>query len=467
MDRWLSAALDYIPTWLDHQVTQWQQPGCLLAIVHRGKVVLEAAFGQADLGTGAVLTPRHRFRIASHSKSFTAAGILKLREKGKLKLDDAVGDHVEGLHPQLARATLAQVLSHNAGIVRDGTDNGFYIRRRPYPDGAHLLEDLAQPPIIEAGLRMKYSNFGYGLLGQVIANVAKESYAAWIKREIVDAAGLGNTLPDMPLPRGTPFARGHSALMPVGRRLVIPGDDSLDALASAGGFVSTVADTARFFNQLSPDAARSMLSVASRREMIRRHWRNPHSSVEAYYGLGISSGTTGGWEWFGHGGALFGYMSRTATIPAHGLTVSIMSNAGDGWPALWVEGAINILRTFATHGAASRRVRDWAGRWWSAWGSADLVPMGNKVMVGLPGLLNPFLDAAELAVTGRDGATVTLASGYASHGEPVRRVRARNGRIREIWIGADRLVSRADAVAELERRFRTRTGESRRATRRK
>lgn len=467
MDRWLSAALDYVPTWLDHQMTQWQLPGCLLAIVHRGKVVLETAFGQADLGTGAALTPRHRFRIASHSKSFTASGILKLREMGKLKLDDAVGDHVADLHPQLARATLAQILSHNAGIVRDGPDNGFYVGRRPYPDSAHLLEDLAQPPIIEPGLRMKYSNFGYGLLGQVIAKVTQEPYAAWIQREIVDAAGLGNTLPDMPLPRGTPFARGHTTLMPTGRRLVVPGDESLGALASAGGFVSTVADTARFFNQLSPDATRSVLSVASRREMIRRQWRIPHSSLEGYYGLGTSSGTAGGWEWFGHGGALLGYMSRTATIPAHGLTVSIMSNSGDGWPALWVDSAINILRTFATNGAASRRVRDWSGRWWSAWGPADLVPMGDKVMLGLPGLLNPFLDAAELKVTGRDDAQVAIANGYASHGEGVRRVRATNGRIREIWVGAGRMVSKPVAVAELERRFGGKGGKPRNAARRK
>lgn len=119
MDRWLNAALDYIPTWLDHQVTQRQQPGCLLAIVHRGKVVLETAFGQADLGTGAALTPRHRFR---------------------------------------------------------------------------------------------------------------------------------------PIPTVRTCWR----------------DDSLGALASAGGFVSTAADTARFFNQLSPDTAKSVLSVASRREIGRR-----------------------------------------------------------------------------------------------------------------------------------------------------------------------------------------------------
>ena len=45
------------------------------------------------------LSPRHRFRVASHSKSFTAAGILKLREQGRLGLDDPAGRYVKGLHP--------------------------------------------------------------------------------------------------------------------------------------------------------------------------------------------------------------------------------------------------------------------------------------------------------------------------------------------------------------------------------
>ena len=101
----------------------------MIAIAHRGKVVLERAFGSANLATGEALTPRHRFRVASHSKSFTAAGILKLREQGRLKLDDAAGQYVDGLHPAVARATIAQLLSHTAGLIRDGADAGQF--RRP------------------------------------------------------------------------------------------------------------------------------------------------------------------------------------------------------------------------------------------------------------------------------------------------------------------------------------------------
>src|SRR4051794_33287516 len=88
MAGWLKAALDYIPLWLEFQLRIGMQPGCAIAIVHREKIVLERAFGLADCARGELLTPRHRFRAASHSKSFTAAGVLKLCELGKLRLED-------------------------------------------------------------------------------------------------------------------------------------------------------------------------------------------------------------------------------------------------------------------------------------------------------------------------------------------------------------------------------------------
>src|SRR5882724_8581408 len=109
---WLAPALSYIPQWLAYQMRQSEQVGFTLAIAHRGTVVLDMALGHADLNSGQLLTPRHRFRVASHSKTFTAAAILKLREQGRLRLDDPVGYYVKGLHRDIATATIAQLLSH-------------------------------------------------------------------------------------------------------------------------------------------------------------------------------------------------------------------------------------------------------------------------------------------------------------------------------------------------------------------
>jgi CubicO group peptidase (beta-lactamase class C family) len=454
MDNWLKPALDYILQWLDYQMRESEQPGCVIAIAHQGKLVLERAFGHADLLSRAPLTPRHRFRVASHSKSFTAAGIMKLREEGKLGLDDRVGRHVEGLHPGVAEATIAQLLSHTAGIVRDGSDNDQWQDRRPFLNAAGLRAGLAAAPVIEGNTRFKYSNHGYGLAGLVIEAITGKPYRSWIKSAIIAPAGLDETEPDMPVADEAPVARGHSPKLPLGRRLVIPGDNPANALASATGFVSTARDLARWFAQLDPGAKESVLTVASRREMVRGQWRNPHSSIERYYGLGIQSGNTAEWDWYGHGGSFQGFATRTAVLPDPGIAVSVVCNAVDGLADRWLDGAIQILATFAKHGAPDNQVRDWTGRWWSLWAAMDLVPVGGKVIVAVPSLPAPFMDASEISVSGEDRGRLSLASGLARHGEDVLRVRGQDGEIEEVRLGGMRLLPEGDVAAELERRYR-------------
>src|SRR4051812_34730303 len=453
MDRWLAHALDYVPRWIEFQMQSSQQPGCIIAIAHRDRIVLERAFGHADLSSGEELTPRHRFRVASHSKSFTAAGILKLREQGRLKLDDCAAQFVGSLHAEVGRATVAQLLSHSAGLVRDGEDAGQFLDRRPYSDARELTADLNKPPIIAPNSRFKYSNHGYGLLGMIIEAITGEPYRAWIKREIIDASGLAETTPDVPLRRGTPFARGHSGRILLGRRVVIPGDNPTHALASAAGFVATAADIARYFAQLSPTARKSILSAASRREMTRRHWRNPHTSPEQYYGLGTISGSSGGWDWFGHSGGFQGYISRTCVYPEQELTISVLTNAIDGWAHPWLDGILSILQTFARNGAPTRKVRDWRGRWWSLWNAVDLVPMGDKVLMANPGLINPLADAGELEITGPNTGRIALGPGFGSHGEPVGCVRTKSGKITELKIAGTKFMGAEKVGREMEARY--------------
>jgi CubicO group peptidase (beta-lactamase class C family) len=453
VEPWLRSALDYVGDWLEFQVEGSQQPGCIIAVVHRGKVVAEHAFGEANLDTGEPLTARHRFRIASHSKAFTAAGLMKLRERRQLKLDDKIGQYVKGLHPQVADATIAQVLSHSAGLTRDGADSGQFIDSRPYLNAKELLEELRLPAAIEPNTRFKYSNHGFGLLGLVIEAITGEPYPVWIKREIVEPAGLGETEPDMPVAKGVPFARGHSRKHPLGRRVVIPGDNSAHAMTAAAGFVSTAADTARFFAQLAPNTTRSVLSAASRREMTRKQWRIPQTIEEAYYGFGLVSGQTADWDWFGHGGGFQGYISRTCVIPACDISITVLTNSIDGWAAFWANGVMHILRAFKTRGAPKGRARDWTGRWWTLWGAVDLVPMGNHVLAANPHLINPFLDVAEIEVTGRDTGRIASATGYASHGEGVRRSRNKAGTVTDIWLAGANVKREKAVVAEMERRY--------------
>ncbi|HEV7731497.1 MAG TPA: serine hydrolase domain-containing protein [Candidatus Binatia bacterium] len=453
MEKWLGAALDYIPRWLEFQMRVTAQPGCAVAVAHNGRVALDEAFGHADLTRDVVLTPRHRFRVASHSKSFTAAGVMLLRERGRLRLDDAVGQYVADLHPDVARVTLAQLLSHSAGLVRDGADAGQWTDQHPFRTAAELREDMAAGTAIEPNSRFKYSNHGFGLLGMVIEAITGEPYATWVRQEIVDAVGLADTLPDVPLPRGTPFARGHSATLPLGRRVVIPGDNSTQALAAATGFVSTASDLTRFFAQLSPSAKKSVLSVASRREMTRAQWRDPHASLERWYGLGTMSGSLGDWGWFGHSGGFQGYITRTAVLPSQALAIAVLTNATDGPSHFWLDGAVRVLRAFARNGAPTRRTAAWTGRWWSLWGAVDLLPMRDTVMVATPAMMNPLLDASEVTPAGRDRGRITLATGFGNHGEPAHLVRNARGRVSEVWLGGGRLRPEAAVARELERRY--------------
>jgi CubicO group peptidase (beta-lactamase class C family) len=188
MDEWLLRGCDYVGSWLEFQMRLSRLPGCIAVVMHGDQIALERAYGSADLAAGEALTPRHRFRVASHSKSFTAAGIMKLREAGKLRLDDPIGEYVKDLHPQIAAASFSQILSHSAGIVRDGDDAGFFEDRHPFPTVDQLMADLQDPPVIEPNTRHKYSNHGFALLGLAIETITGEPYRTWIKREIIEAA---------------------------------------------------------------------------------------------------------------------------------------------------------------------------------------------------------------------------------------------------------------------------------------
>jgi len=453
MDSWLKAALDYIPKWLEYQMRLTEQPGCVIAVAHKGRVLLDEAFGLSDIATGEVLTPRHRFRGASHSKSFTAAAVFKLRENGLVRLDDPAGRYVDGLHPAVAELTLTQLLSHSAGLIRDGADAGQWQDRRPFLGEKELRAALTEPPIIEPSTRLKYSNHGFGLVGLVIEAVTGEHYGDWVKREIVDAAKLGETDPDAPPAHGAALASGHSRKLPLGRRRIVPGDNRTHALAPATGFVSTARDLARFFASLDPATRHSILSPASRRDMIRRQWHDIQSNPENAYGLGIMRGKVGDWEWFGHAGGFQSCLSRTIVLPGRDLSVSILTNAVDGPAYVWSDAVMHILQTFAARGAPTAKTRDWAGRWWSLWRTLDFVAMRDHVLVADPGQTVPFLDASEITVTKRNLGTIRHAIGLANFGEESRLVRDANGRVREVWFGGTKYLSENRFAAELRRKY--------------
>ena len=172
--------------------------------------------------------------------------------------------------------------------------------------------------------------------------------------------------------------------------------------------------------------------------MVRRQWRDPHSSLERYYGLGTISGTIAGIDFAGHSGGFQGFITRSGALLGRDLSLSVLTNAADGWSGFWFEGIVNIIAAFAKNGAPKARAKSWAGRWWSLWGTFDLVPMGEKVLIKL---------------TGRDTGTIALAGGYGSHGENVRRVRSASGKVTELWMSGTKLLGEAKVAAEMQKRY--------------
>ncbi len=264
----------------------------------------------------------------------------------------------------------------------------------------------------------------------------------------------------MPKPRRTRpcrrralLAHGHGGKTLLGRRPVIPGDQSTHALAAATGFVSTAADLARFFAQLSPNAPSSFLSVASRREMTRPQWKDAFSPIPRSYGLGTISDDLDGWSAFGHSGGFPGYITRTAVIPDKDLAISCLTNAVDGPSHAWLEGAVAILKRFHTDGPPAEALSDWNGLWWGLWGATHLLPVGDRVLLANPSLANPLQKVPELTLTGPDEARIGEAGAFASYGESARLIRSADGAVAEVRIAGGRLLPEAVFAAEVEARY--------------
>jgi hypothetical protein len=287
----------------------------------------------------------------------------------------------------------------------------------------------------------------------LIAAVTAEDYVSWIARELIPLAGLKETCPDYENAVGAPFANGHSAKQPLGR-VVIPGTNHTRSLASATGFVSTPRDLATFFAQLAPEAENSFLSVRSRREMVRRHWRVMPSASESYYGFGVSSGAFEEQDYFGHSGAFQGYQSRTCVVPDLELTVSMVTNAIDGPAAGWVDTVIHILKRFAEAGATSEAVRGWQGRWWNVWATVDLIPLGDVVVYAMSDSSTPFAEPEEIEVITPTTGKFRRSEGHALFGEMVERTLDDQGHCTAIRVGGDEFLTEAAHIDRMRATYR-------------
>jgi CubicO group peptidase (beta-lactamase class C family) len=404
--------LDYYRSWLGYRRWFLRIPGVQACVAQDGAQQLSAALGWADEPAGTPLTERHLFRIASHSKTFTAVLLLRLIERGELRLDDPLAGHLPELADTgLAGITLREVLSHGGGVIRDSEDGDFWQLFRPYPDRAQLVEIAQQPSaaVLPRNDRFKYSNIAYGLLGLVLEQVTGSRFHDLVDREILRPLELADTGPELPAGRIADLAAGHSALSNAAERRALDHVDTR-SLASATGFFATASDLVRFYSALLPGDDR-LLDPDSQRQLRHREWEV--KAGESGYGLGVQLNRIGEHELYGHSGGFPGHITRTFACPSRRTVVSVLTNAIDG-PAEPLAVALFRLLDLAasaTHRPAEDGAR-FVARFSFLWGLQDVALLDGRLFALNPTLANPADDAVALEVV--DERTLKMVSGPGS-----------------------------------------------------
>lgn len=276
--------LDELDSVMLQVMSTWNSPGAALAITVDGRLVFAHGYGYADTGAMEPVQPDSLFRIASITKPFTAAAILKLIEEGKLQLSTTPFTSIlKNLtpppgateDPRINQITIQELLNHSAGwddtiagvpdpvfAYVDTAANTFGATPPATPD-ILIRYMLGQPLQHDPGTVTAYSNFGYVVLGQVLERVSGQSYVDFVGANIQATAGiqrmhlagslLADRLPDevryYDYPGAPPAA---SVFPPVGAPVPAPyGGFSLELMAANGGWMASTMDLLRYVDTLN------------------------------------------------------------------------------------------------------------------------------------------------------------------------------------------------------------------------
>jgi CubicO group peptidase (beta-lactamase class C family) len=285
------------------------QPGLVYGIVRDGELTHTGGLGQRSLG-GPPPDAGTVFRIASMSKSFTAAAILLLRDSGELALDEPAARYVPELGEWAVAPTVRQLLTMTAGLAEE---DPWADRQQELPldeFGAFLAGGVTFSRM--PGIRFEYSNLGYAILGRVVSNVSGVPFKDFVRSRLMLPLGMTQSGYEPPAEGLAPgYRRGPS------------GWEELEtmrygAFAPMGGVFTTITDLARWVAGFMSEDDAHPLRLTSRREMqlpqVPTLWDRPAVfPADGYvtsYGFGLSMGddpVIG--RLAGHGGGYPGYGS--------------------------------------------------------------------------------------------------------------------------------------------------------------
>jgi CubicO group peptidase (beta-lactamase class C family) len=431
-------ACRYFDSWVAFRRHAERVPGVQAAVLHGDDVVLSTAHGVSTVATDEPLTDRHLFRIASHSKTFTATAIMQLVERGLVRLDDSVGQWIPDLvESSISSVTIRELVSHAGGLTRDGADGDFWQLYRGFPDRSELLRVAADDAaVLRRNERFKYSNIGFSLLGVVIEAASGQPYNAYVAEHIVGRLGLSDTGPEYDPLRASEYAGGHSASSYADTRIPIDHVDTA-AMAAATGFFSTASDLVRY-TAAHFDHDERLLGDDAKRQMQHAEW--DVDGTDTSYGFGFGIATIGERRVLGHGGGYPGHITRTFFDPVDRLSVSVFTNAIDGPALAWATAAIRLIDLAAAEGGGDRRsaaeLAPYCGRFASLWGVYDIVDLGGRLYQLDPSVADPVMSPTRLEVL--DDRTLRIAStiGYGSRGECISYEFADDGSVASVRAGS-------------------------------
>lgn len=356
---------------IERQFTDWverrRMPGAAMGIIVDGELVWMKTAGVRERESNAPVTPDTVFRIASMTKSFTALAILKLRDEGKLSLDDPVARYVPALanlpYPtkDSPAITIRHLLMHAEGFPED---NPWGDRQLAQSDETMRAWMRAGIPFSNApGVAFEYSNYGFAILGQIVSKASGKPYDVYLREQILAPLGMRDSTLEMSAVPRERIALGYRWEDNTWKSETPLAHGSFGAM---GGLWTSTRDLARYVAYLMSafpprdEADRSPVKRSSAREM-QQAWRAQPASalrgsldaplqlnVSSYaYGLSVSQDCRIG-HIVGHGGGLPGYGSLMRWLPEHGVGLIAMGNVTyASWGGMFADAVAALQRTGA------------------------------------------------------------------------------------------------------------------------
>ena len=309
-----------------------------------------AASGTTQLNTTKPPRADTYFRIASNTKTLTAAVIMQLAQENKLSIDDPVSKYVSGV-PNGDKITIAQLLEMRSGLYNYTNDPIISATIDTDPAKVWTPAELlaiafAHPPNFPPGKEYEYNNTNYALLGLVAEKVDGKPLAQAMQDRLFGPLKLQHTLlpastvNTLPEPHSHGYLYGSSSVALTGEPPYSPEvqaaaragtllpNDYTDVnhsfVMAAGSVISTADDLATWIKALV--AGRVLDPAYQRRWLDSPKPEDPNKPEGQKYGYGISQFSWGPNSIYFHGGETAGYNSKISYDPANDMTLIVWTN---------------------------------------------------------------------------------------------------------------------------------------------